>query len=240
MRKYAVLRVSVSALALLAASAVLFAAISADAVRLVTANLDKQNSLPTVILDAGHGGEDGGAVGINGVLEKDINLSITLKTAKILADNGLSVKLIRDTDVSVGDHSLSTVAERKRSDIKSRVQAVNATENCILVSIHQNKFEQSQYSGAQMFYSPNDPGSALLAECIRCEVVSRIQPENHRENKSAESGIYLLKNVHVPAVIVECGFLSNPEEAALLAEPSYQDKMAEAVAAGIVRYLGAE
>ena len=91
-----------------------------------------------------------------------------------------------------------------------------------------------------MFYSPNDPGSALLAECIRCEVVSRIQPENHRENKSAESGIYLLKNVHVPAVIVECGFLSNPEEAALLAEPSYQDKMAEAVAAGIVRYLGAE
>ena len=240
MKKYAVLRVSAAVMVLFAAGVILFSAISADTVSLVIADLDKRNNLPVVVLDAGHGGEDGGAVGVNGVLEKDINLSIVLKIAEILSDDGFSVKLIRSTDTSVGDFSLSTVSERKRSDIKSRVQTVNATENCILVSIHQNIFEQPQYSGAQMFYSPNNPGSALLAECIRNEVVSRIQPENHRENKSAENGIFLLKNVAVPAVIVECGFISNSEEAALLAEPSYQEKMAEAIAAGIVRYLGAE
>ena len=117
---------------------------------------------------------------------------------------------------------------------------MNETENCILVSIHQNFFEQSQYSGAQMFYSPNNTRSADLAEAIRHAVVAQIQPENTRENKQAESGIYILSHVDVPAVIVECGFISNPEEAELLCDSAYQQKMAGAVADGILSFLETE
>ena len=148
--------------------------------------------------------------------------------------------MVRDTDTAVGDTTLSTVAERKRSDIQYRAQLVNETENCILVSIHQNFFEQSQYSGAQMFYSPNNTRSAALAEAIHRSVVEQLQPENTRENKQAESGIYLLNHVDVPAVIVECGFISNPEEAALLCDSAYQQKLAAAIADGVLSFCAAE
>ena len=190
---------------------------------------------PTVILDAGHGGEDGGAVGVNGVMEKDINLTIALQVRDRLTDAGIPVQMIRETDTAVGNTALSTVAERKRSDIQYRAEVVNGTENCILVSIHQNYFEQSQYSGAQMFYAQAHADSAKLAESIRSRIVADIQPENTRENKPAE-GIFLLSHVSVPAVIVECGFISNPEEAVLLADAAYQERMAEAISKGIMAY----
>ena len=190
---------------------------------------------PTVVLDAGHGGEDGGAVGVNRALEKDINLAIALAVRECLVESGVPVQMIRDADISVGNAALSTVAERKRSDIQRRAEIVNQTENCILVSIHQNFFEESQYSGAQMFYSGNHAESAVLAESIRCSIVRDIQPENTRQNKSAE-GIYLLSHVSVPAVIVECGFLSNLQEAARLSDPEYQMQMAKSVADGILGF----
>ena len=196
--------------------------------------------LSSIFGDAGHGGEDGGAVGVNGVEEKTVNLAVALHVQEALQSAGYPVVMIRDTDTAVGDTTLSTLSERKRSDIQYRTQLVNETENCILVSIHQNFFEQSQYSGAQMFYSPNNTRSADLAEAIRHAVVAQIQPENTRENKQAESGIYILSHVDVPAVIVECGFISNPEEAELLCDSAYQQKMAGAVADGILSFLETE
>ena len=143
----------------------------------------------------------------------------------------------REGDYSVGDQSLGTIAERKRSDTKSRAQLVEETGECVLISIHQNKFEQSQYSGAQMFYSPNNPESAALAECIRQSVVDSLQPQNTRQNKEAGEDIYLLSHVQAPAVLVECGFLSNPEEAALLGQESYQRDMAAAIYNGLISFL---
>ena len=191
----------------------------------------------TIVIDAGHGGEDGGAVGVNGLVEKDINLAIALALAEDLKANNFDVVLVRDGDYSVGDQSLSTVAERKRSDTKRRVSLVEETGDCLLVSIHQNQFSQSQYSGAQMFYSPNNEESAQLAECIRQSVVSSLQPENTRQNKEAGEEIYLLTHCQVPAVLVECGFLSNPREAELLGQETYQNDMAAAIYNGIIDFL---
>ena len=189
----------------------------------------------TVILDAGHGGEDGGAVGVNGALEKDVNLAIALAVRDHLLKADIPVEMIRQTDTAVGNTALSTVAERKRSDIQYRAEFVNRSSDCILVSIHQNYFEQSQYSGAQMFYSQNNAESTALAESLRRCIVSGVQTENTRQNKPAE-GVYLLSHVSVPAVIVECGFLSNPQEADNLMKPEYQQKMAKAIAEGILAF----
>lgn len=194
----------------------------------------------TIVIDAGHGGEDGGTVGVNGAMEKDINLNIALKLAEYLKQNQFHVILTRDSDCSIGDSGLATIAERKRSDTKKRLQIVQETGECILISIHQNHFTESQYHGAQMFYSRNREESALLAELIRKSVTESLQPENMRQNKQAESNIYLLYNAEVPAVLVECGFLSNPEEADLLTQEDYQNDMAAAIYNGLLDFLQSE
>lgn len=191
----------------------------------------------TIVIDAGHGGEDGGTVGVNGVMEKDINLSIALELARLLTQNNFEVILTRDADCSIGDQSLPTIAERKRSDTKKRLQIVQEAGECTLISIHQNHFTESKYHGAQMFYSGNCEESALLAESIRQSVTRSLQPENQRENKQAESSIYLLYHAQVPAVLVECGFLSNPQEAESLANEEYQKDMAAVIYNGLVNYL---
>lgn len=222
---------------LFCASLVLFCAQTMEAFGVVAFHADFFEKKGTIVIDAGHGGEDGGAVGVNGLVEKDINLAIALALAEDLKANNFDVILVRDGDYSVGDQSLSTVAERKRSDTKRRVSLVEETGDCLLVSIHQNQFSQSQYSGAQMFYSPNNEESAQLAECIRQSVVSSLQPENTRQNKEAGEEIYLLTHCQVPAVLVECGFLSNPQEADLLGQESYQNDMAAAIYNGIIDFL---
>lgn len=222
---------------LFCASLILFGVQTIEAFGIVAFHADFFEKKATIVVDAGHGGEDGGAVGVNGLVEKDINLAIALALAENLKANNFQVILVRDGDYSVGDQSLSTVAERKRSDTKNRVRLVEETGECLLVSIHQNQFPQSQYSGAQMFYSPNNPESALLAECIRESVVSSLQPDNTRQNKEAGEEIYLLTHCQVPAVLVECGFLSNPEEANLLSQEAYQQDMAAAIYNGIVSFL---
>ena len=190
----------------------------------------------TVIIDAGHGGEDGGAE-VDGVLEKDINLSIADKLADTLRLCGVRVTEIRDEDISVYDDSAQTLREKKVSDLKHRVEIVNGSENNILVSIHQNKFDNSAYSGAQVFYSSNNDKSRVLAESIRNSVVSLLQNDNTRELKPANSDIYLLDNATVPAVIVECGFLSNDEERAKLLDSGYQSEMAYSIAMGVLEYI---
>lgn len=189
------------------------------------------------VIDAGHGGEDGGAVASDGTMEKDINLEIARVLNDLLKSSGFSCVMIRDEDEDLGDQTLSGVWERKVSDLHKRGAIVESTENAVLISIHQNFFEQSKYSGAQIFYSPNSSESMPLADAIRTELLQNTQPENTRELKAADSGIYLMREVHCPAVLVECGFLSNPAEAEKLKDPDYQKKIAFSVYLGILRYL---
>ena len=196
-----------------------------------------ENSSPVIYLDPGHGGEDGGTQSKNGLLEKDVNLAIALKLRDLLEASGYRVKMTLEEDCSIGDNTLPTVREKKVSDIHSRLAQIEEEPNCILISIHQNYFEQSRYHGAQMFYSPNHEESAVIAEAIRQSVVTMLQPENTRENKEATDSIYLLWHAETPAVLVECGFLSNEEEASKLGETSYQEQMAFCIYDGLTRYL---
>ena len=198
----------------------------------VTASAD---SKPVVIVDAGHGGEDGGA-SANGVLEKDINLSVALKLRDMLTASGYTVIMTREEDISIYDGSASTIHEKKVSDMRNRKEIVNGNSNNILISIHQNKFEESKYSGTQIFYSKNNSRSIKLAENIQRSVTGLLQPENKRELKAADSSVYLLDKAEVPAVIVECGFLSNEEEAKKLSTDEYQKQIAFAILCGFLDY----
>lgn len=191
--------------------------------------------LPTIIIDAGHGGEDGGAE-VNDTLEKDINLAIAHRVADILRLSGYHVVEVRDTDVSVYSETASSLREKKKSDLQNRVKLFNSDSRNIVVSIHQNKFENPKYSGAQLFYSTNNENSRALAESIRTAVVMLLQKENTRELKPAGKDIYILDQAEVPAVIVECGFLSNDAEREKLIDETYQSEMAFAVAMGVLTY----
>ena len=218
------------------AALALFAAQTMRAFGVVAFHADFFEKKGTVVVDAGHGGEDGGATGVHGELEKDINLAIALELQRLLEQHQFEVVMVRDWDTDLSDQNLPTVAQRKRSDLQRRLRLAEESGDCILLSIHQNFFTESQYSGAQVFYSANDPRGAALAEAIRASIVETLQPENTRQNKVGE-GVYLLEQCQVPAVLVECGFLSNPEEAAALADPNYQKQMAQAIYNGLVRYL---
>lgn len=225
---------------LFSASLLLFAMQTMQAFGIVYFHADFFEKKGTVIIDAGHGGEDGGAVGANGVLEKNVNLAIARELEQYLKQHNFDVIMVRDGDYSVGDQTLGTIAERKRSDTKNRLRLVEETGECILLSIHQNHFTESKYDGAQVFYSGNREESAILAECIRKNIVDSLQPENRRENKRAEKSIYLLYHCQVPAVLVECGFLSNPAEAEKLSTEGYQKNMATAIYNGLIDYLESE
>ena len=214
---------------------VMYSAFSNITARTDSDSLEQQ---PMIVIDAGHGGEDGGAE-VDGVLEKDINLSIAGKLSEILRLCGCRVTEIRDEDISVYDSDAQTLREKKVSDLKRRVKIANENDNNILVSIHQNKFDNSAYSGAQLFYSSNHDDSRVLAESIRSAITSLLQKDNTRELKPAGSDIYLLDHAEVPAVIVECGFLSNQQERSKLMDDDYQNEMAYAVAMGVLEYINA-
>lgn len=199
------------------------------------ASSDRVTDTPRIIIDAGHGGEDGGAQA-DGVLEKDINLSIARDLADILRVSGYEVVEVRDTDISVYSGGADTLRSKKVSDLQNRAVLFNADERNVVVSIHQNKFDSAKYSGTQLFYSVNDPDSAVLAERIRTAVVMLLQHDNTRELKPAGDDIYILDHAQVPAVIVECGFLSNDHERELLVTQAYQREMAYAIAMGIMDY----
>lgn len=201
----------------------------------VHSSSDSITSGPTIVIDAGHGGEDGGAE-VDGVLEKDINLSVSNKLADILRLSGCHVVEIRDEDISVYTDGAQNLRDKKVSDLHNRVDVFNGDDENIVVSIHQNKFENSKYYGTQLFYSKNDPQSVKLAEKIRNAVVSLIQPDNERELKPAGSDIFVLDKATVPAVIVECGFLSNPDERNNLCDNTYQTEMAYSIAMGVLEY----
>lgn len=193
-----------------------------------------------IIIDAGHGGEDGGAVGADGTVEKDINLAISLKVNNVLSSLGYKTHMIRTDDVSVHNKDAKTVRERKVSDIHNRAAAMNEYENCIYVSIHQNKYESSSIWGAQTFYSPNDDKSKILANFIQNSIKTNVQPTNNRVIKKSGTNIYVLYEATKPAIMVECGFLSNPKELELLKSDDYQNKMAYSISYGIINYLISE
>lgn len=189
-----------------------------------------------VVIDAGHGGIDGGAVGRAGTLEKDLNLDIALKCELFMGLLGVDVVMTRREDVSIDDGTGATIARRKAEDIKARVALANAGADA-LVSIHMNSFTDDKYWGTQTFYSKNNPKSADLAEKLQAAARTFLAPENARETKRAEDSIYLLKNVTIPAVIVECGFLSNPDEEAKLRNEEYRKAVAVAICAGTLDFL---
>lgn len=192
---------------------------------------------PTVVIDAGHGGEDGGAVSVTGVHESGVNLEISLRLNDMLHLLGIQTRMVRETDESVSTEG-STISQRKVSDIRNRVALVEGTPNALLVSVHQNQFAQSQYRGAQVFFAGTD-GSQTLAEQLQATLSAQVDPNNHRQCKAARD-IYLLEHVSCTAVLVECGFLSNPAEEALLQEAPYQKKLAAALAGVIYAHLEAE
>lgn len=199
----------------------------------------KSENGKTIILDAGHGGEDGGAVGVDGIIEKDINLAVSLKLRELLEASGYNVIMTRDKDEAIYDDTAGTLREKKRSDLHNRADIIkeNENDNTIFVSIHQNKFPDSKYFGTQIFYSKNNTESQGLASGIKDSVVSLVQPDNTREIKPAGSNVYLLHNAQVPAVVVECGFLSNQEEAQKLIKDEYQSQLAFCVYCGIINYF---
>lgn len=192
---------------------------------------------PAVVVDAGHGGEDGGAVGIGGIEEKDLNLSIAAKTADQLAFLGYRVLMTRTEDVMTCDDGLSTLRQRKKSDIKNRLALLEGTENAYFVSIHQNFFG-GYAKGAQIFYSGNNPESRAIAEIMQNDFASMLQPENRRLPKKATTDIYLLCRATRPAVMAECGFLSDNTDIANLRDPGYQSKIAFVIACALTDYFG--
>lgn len=196
--------------------------------------LDKVSVIsPDFVLDAGHGGEDGGAVSPTGVQESHINLSVVLKMEDILSFCGNSPALLRREDKSLHDGNAGTLREKKVSDLKNRVAALEAEPGATLVSIHQNTYQNSKYRGTQVFYAPTD-GSEALAAHIQKAIQASLQPENTREHKRIPESVYLMNHVQNRAVLVECGFLTNPEEEALLAQEKYQRKLAVALSSALL------
>ena len=203
---------------------------------IITASAALNENKKIIVIDPGHGGEDGGTCGRSGALEKDINLDISLILAGLFEDSGYKVVLTRDGDYSIGDRELETVVKRKAADIKKRTEICNSSGADMVISIHQNYFEQSKYFGTQVFYGANND-SEELAESIQLRVREDTQPENSREVKPGGEGIYLLRNAVPPSVIVECGFLSNAEEEKRLSDYDYQRKLAYSIFLGAVEYL---
>lgn len=191
----------------------------------------------SLIIDAGHGGVDGGAVSCSGVTEGTINLQIALKLEDLAHLLGVETMMIRRTDCSVYTQG-DTIASKKVSDLKERVRMVNETENAVVVSIHQNYFSDSKYWGAQVFYAPVN-GSKIFAEILQSSMIRVLNPGSKRAVKPAD-GIYLMQNINAPGVLVECGFLSNREEESRLRNHEYQCKLAAVIVCGYLEYINAD
>ncbi len=189
-----------------------------------SANPREIKNTVVIILDAGHGGEDGGASSKDGTLEKDINLEITKLLYDYLKLCDFEVVMTRSDDRLLYGPNESN--RKKFHDVRNRAAFTKEYPNSIFVSIHQNKFPVEKYKGLQVYYSKNHPDSQVLADMIQNNVVSNLQQDNKRKSKQATSSIYVLNNANVPAVLVECGFLSNPEDTENLKNKEYQKRLA--------------
>lgn len=196
----------------------------------------KAETLPhTVVVDAGHGGEDGGARSCTGALESGLNLEIAQRVNDLLHLLGRPTRMVRNADVAVYSQGCTTIAQKKASDLKNRVKLVNETPNALLVSIHQNQFSESKYYGAQVFYAENGDSKAL-AERTQALLNTQVDTSNHRTAAHTEA-VYLLRSINCTGILVECGFLSNAAEEARLHEAEYQKKLAAAICGSVSCYL---
>ncbi|MBQ8358426.1 MAG: N-acetylmuramoyl-L-alanine amidase [Oscillospiraceae bacterium] len=202
--------------------------------RAVTTLAEISDSHKYVIIDAGHGGVDGGAVSCTGVDESQINLEIALKLEDLMHLLGIRTVMIRDTDRSVYTEG-ETIAAKKVSDIKERVRIVNTTPNALFISIHQNNFQDARYSGTQVFYN-NQSDSKQLATELQTAFRENLNPSNKRQIKKT-SGVYLMEHINCTGVLIECGFLSNYQEEAMLRDPDYQRKICSVISITVSRYL---
>ena len=191
---------------------------------------------PTLVIDAGHGGFDGGAIGSDGTAEQDINLSIARRVQALAGFFGVRTAMTR-ADENALDYDIGRpIRENKVADIRARERIVCAADSPVFVSIHLNKFSDPQYHGAQVFYSPNHADSKTLAEALQACLAAGCDPANTRQAKQADRAIYLMDRLTCPAVIVECGFLSNPAEERLLNRTEYHKKLAACIVTGYLRY----
>lgn len=187
-----------------------------------------------IIIDAGHGGIDGGATSCTGLPESELNLQIALRLDDLLHLLGYDTRMVRTTDTSIHTQG-DTIAAQKVSDLKERVKLVNQTENGLLVSIHQNTFSDGKYSGAQVFYA-RDSKSRELAEAMQTALVRYLNPGSKRKCKASD-GIYLMQNIEKPGILIECGFLTNAEEEAKLRSVAYQQKLCCVIATVVSGHL---
>jgi N-acetylmuramoyl-L-alanine amidase len=190
----------------------------------------------SIVIDPGHGGRDPGKVGVNNALEKDINLSIALKLKNLLEQNDIKVIMTREEDIGLYSESDSN---KKRADLNARVNIIKDSGADLAISVHQNSFTEEYVKGAQVFYHSESKQGKLLAEIMQAQIIKTIADDNHRKAKS-NSNYYLLTKTQCPLVIVECGYMSNIREAALLVNEDYQEKMAYAIHLAILRFINRE
>lgn len=188
-----------------------------------------------IVIDAGHGGLDGGASSSDGTLEKELNLEIAQKLYSMFSLSNVSCVMTRSDDRMLYDETQTS--RKKYYDLKNRVEFAKTFEEPIFVSIHQNKFPIKKYSGLQVYYSKNNPQSKVLADIIQDNTKNYFQTDNNRATKKANSAIFVLNNLDVPAVLVECGFLSNDNEAQLLKSDEYQKKIAFTIFVSVMQFL---
>ncbi len=214
--------------------------------RIILNNYILVSATPTesklIIIDAGHGGIDGGAVGQNNIIEKNVNLDIAKKLETMLTSCGFEVIMTRTTDEMVGEtlSENATIRQKKVNDTKARVSLINSHPNAIVLSIHQNLFSDSKYYGAQMFYSTKNTDSKILATFLQNRFSTMLQTDNERKSKPVADNIYIMNHITVPAVLVECGFISNAIEAANLTSDEYQNKISFVIYAALCDYFSKE
>lgn len=208
---------------------------NADAMQ--TASVGGVSGHPTILIDAGHGGVDGGTVAKDGTVEKGINLEIALKLEAVFRMMGFDTVMTRREDISIHDESAKTIRAQKISDLHNRLKLINETPDCLFISIHQNSYPYPNNTGTQVFYSPNNPESEALAASIQQSVIHLIQPKNTRKIKKSGTEIYLLYQAKTPAVMVECGFMSNTQETEKLRNEAYQSELALSIFYGVLNYL---
>ncbi|MDQ2084901.1 N-acetylmuramoyl-L-alanine amidase CwlD [Herbivorax sp. ANBcel31] len=208
---------------------------NAESIETTNADMMKKN----VIIDSGHGGEDPGAVSdYSGIKEKDVNLAIGKRVKELLEEEDFKVIMTREEDGLQYEEGTKGYTNKRRQDLQMRKKVMDKEEADIVVSIHLNKFPQTQYHGAQAFFPKNSAESKKLAECIQKSLKEFVDPENKREALVKDTQILILRDIKKPTVIVECGFLSNPEEEQKLSTQEYQEKLAFAIKEGIKKYYG--
>ena len=189
----------------------------------------------SIVIDSGHGGIDGGCQGVNGCVEKDINLAIATDLARMLELSGFDVIMTRTEDVSLHDEGVEGIRNQKVSDMENRLEIVQSHPDALFISIHQNQYTEPEYFGAQMFYTTNNPGNFKLAQIMQ-DCFAQLQTGNDREIKLIDNDLYLFKNTKQLALLIECGFLSNENDAANLSDSGYQKKVAFTIYKGIMQY----